>query len=41
MQNNPLHTSIQEAQPLVTFIVTFYNLPVQMLCECINSIMAR
>lgn len=40
MQNNPLHTSIQEAQPLVTFIVTFYNLPVQMLCECINSIMA-
>jgi hypothetical protein len=40
MQNNPLRTSIQETQPLVTFIVTFYNLPVQMLCECINSIMA-
>ena len=40
MQNNPLRTSVQEAQPLVTFIVTFYNLPVQMLCECINSIMA-
>ena len=40
MQNNPLHTSLQEAQPLVTFIVTYYNLPVQMLCECINSILA-
>jgi glycosyltransferase involved in cell wall biosynthesis len=40
MQNNPLHTSLQEAQPLVTFIVTYYNLPVQMLCECIDSILA-
>lgn len=40
MQNNPLRTSRQEAQPLVTFIVTFYNLPVQMLCKCIDSILA-
>lgn len=40
MQNNPLRTSHQEAQPLVTFIVTFYNLPVQMLCKCIDSILA-
>lgn len=39
MQNNPLRTSVQEAQPLVTFIVTYYNLPVQMLCECIDSIL--
>ena len=30
----------KEAQPLVSFIVTYYNLPIQMLCECINSIMA-
>ena len=27
-------------QPLVSFIVTYYNLPVQMLCECIDSILA-
>ena len=27
-------------QPLVTFIITYYNLPVQMLCECIDSILA-
>lgn len=27
-------------QPLVTFIVSYYNLPVQMLCECIDSILA-
>ena len=40
MQNNPLRTSLQKTQPLVTFIVTYYNLPVQMLCECINSILA-
>lgn len=40
MQNNPLHTSVQEAQPLVTFVVTYYDLPVPMLCECIDSILA-
>jgi glycosyltransferase involved in cell wall biosynthesis len=27
------------SQPLVSFIVTYYNLPVDMLCECINSIL--
>ena len=27
-------------QPLVSFIVTCYNLPVDMLCECIDSILA-
>jgi hypothetical protein len=27
------------AQPLVSFIVTCYNLPVDMLCECIDSIL--
>ena len=29
----------KETQPLVSFILTYYNLPIQMLCECINSIM--
>ena len=40
MQNKPTPTSHQEAQPLVSFIVTYYNLPMQMLCECIDSILA-
>lgn len=26
-------------QPLVSFIVTYFNLPVEMLCECIDSIL--
>lgn len=29
----------QEDEPLVSFIITYYNLPVQMLCECIDSIL--
>lgn len=40
MQNNQSNTLHQSSQPLVTFIVTYYNLPVPMLCECINSILA-
>ena len=27
-------------KPLVSFILTYYNQPVQLLCECINSILA-
>ena len=27
-------------KPLVSFILTYYNLPVEMLCECIESILA-
>ena len=27
-------------QPLVSFIVTYFNQPIPMLCECINSILA-
>ena len=27
-------------QPLVSFIVTYYNLPVDLLCSCIDSIQA-
>ena len=26
--------------PIISFILTYYNLPVQMLCECIDSILA-
>lgn len=40
MQDNPLHTSLQEAQPLVTFVVCYYDLPMQMLCQCVDSILA-
>jgi hypothetical protein len=31
---------MNEEKPLVSFILTYYNLPVQMLCECIDSILA-
>ncbi|MBQ9676933.1 MAG: glycosyltransferase family 2 protein [Prevotella sp.] len=32
--------NIREYKPLVSFIITYYNLPVQMLQECIDSILA-
>lgn len=31
MQNQQIYTSNQETMPLVSFIITYYNLPVQML----------
>ena len=40
MQNQQTNTSSQETQPLVTFIVTYYNLPMTMVRQCIESIMA-
>lgn len=40
MQSQQTHTQVQKAHPLVTFIVTCYNTPIPMLCECINSILA-
>ena len=40
MQNQQDYTPVQKTQPLVTFIVTCYNLPVSMLCKCIDSILA-
>ena len=40
MQDSPLHTSLQETQPLVTFAVCYYDLPMQMLCQCVDSILA-
>jgi glycosyltransferase involved in cell wall biosynthesis len=30
---------MKNEQPLVSFILTYYNQPVQMLCECIDSIL--
>lgn len=40
MLNYKSNTQDQETQPLVTFIVTYYNLPVAMLCQCLDSILA-
>ena len=40
MQNQQNDTPFQETQPLVTFIVTCYNLPPSMLCQCIDSLKA-
>ena len=40
MQNLKAHTSLQETQPLVSFVIAYYDLPVPMLCKCIDSIMA-
>ncbi|MBQ2210790.1 MAG: glycosyltransferase [Prevotella sp.] len=31
---------MEENKPIISFILTYYNLPIQMLCECINSILA-
>lgn len=39
MQNQQTHTSFQDAQPFVSFIIPYYNLPVQLLKECIESIL--
>jgi glycosyltransferase involved in cell wall biosynthesis len=40
MQNQQTHTPLQETQPLVSFIVACHNLPIPLLCECIDSILA-
>ena len=40
MQNLKIHSPLQEAQPLVSFIIAYYDLPVQMLGACIDSILA-
>jgi len=34
------HTQDKMNKPLISFIITYYNLPIQMLCECIDSILA-
>ena len=38
MQSQQNHTQGLE-KPLVSFILTYYNLPVEILCECIDSIL--
>lgn len=40
MQNKQTYTPLQETKPLVTFIITYYNLSVAMLTECIESLLA-
>lgn len=40
MHHQPTTSPRQEAQPLVSFIIPYYDLPVVMLCECIDSILA-
>lgn len=40
MSPQQANASFQGTQPLVSFILTYYNLPIQMLCECIDSILA-
>ena len=31
---------MEKNKPLISFILTYYNLPIQLLCECIDSILA-
>ena len=38
MQSQQIHPQVL-GKPLVSFILTYYNLPVEMLCECIDSIL--
>lgn len=40
MQNNKTTKSPLPEQPLVTFVITYYDLPTEMLTECIDSILA-
>ena len=40
MQNQHAHTQSLQEKPEVTFIVTAYNLPAEMLRECLKSILA-
>lgn len=39
MQNKQSNTSFRETKPLVSFIIPYYNLPVHLLQECIESIL--
>lgn len=35
-----VHTQDQITKPLISFIITYYNLPIELLRECIDSILA-
>lgn len=39
MQTEQNHTQMEEA-PLISFIIPIYNVPTEMFCKCINSILA-
>ena len=40
MSTHPVYSQNKEDKPLVSFIITFYNEPVDMLKECVSSILA-
>ena len=40
MQTQPNHTQISKKTPLISFIITYYNEPVNMLKACIESVLA-
>ena len=40
MSTQPVYSQNKEDKPLVSFIVTYYSEPVDMLKECISSILA-
>lgn len=40
MHIQQIHTPLQEAHPLVSFVITYYDLPIQMLCRAIDSILS-
>ena len=40
MSTHPVYSQNKEDKPLVSFVVTFYSEPVDMLKECISSILA-
>ena len=40
MQDNKLSSSSQKKSPLVSFIVTYHDEPIDLLCECLDSIFA-
>ena len=40
MSTQPVYSQNKEDKPLVSFVVTYYSEPVDMLKECISSILA-
>ena len=40
MSTQPIYTQDDEKKPLVSFIITYYNESVDMLKECVNSILS-
>lgn len=40
MHNRPIYTQDSSSEPLISFIIPYYNVPVAMLLECLDSIFA-